>query len=43
LSYNVTQVEQLFGEIEDIQHQDMPEIDDKDKQLRMPGMDIDVR
>ena len=37
------QVEQLFGEIDDVQHQDMPEIDDKDKQHRMPGMDIDVR
>ena len=37
------QVEQLFGEIEDVQLQDMPAIDEKDKQCKMPGLDIDVR
>ena len=37
------QVEKLFGEIEDISNQDMPEIDERDMHLKMPGMDIDVR
>ena len=37
------QVEQLFGEIEDVQQQDMPAIDENDKQLKMPGLDIAVR
>jgi len=39
----ISQVEQLFGEIDDVGHQDMPEIDEKDKNFRMPGMDADVR
>ena len=41
--YKILQIEQLFGEIEDISNRDMPEVDEKDRHIKMPGMDIDVR
>jgi len=38
----ILQVQQLFGEIDDIGHRDVSEIDEKDENLSMSGMDIDV-